>query len=458
MPSIRSRLAVFVLLLSLLTVFVATPTASRPPPKPLCGACGNGFTEEVHRYGKNHGIEYETASISAAHSTATIRVRDNGTATWTVRNELASEDAAQFFRNNPTAFDDIAEYAGPDSGTLISARLTGTKTVVLRYRTPSLVSTTPGGVVRFDGFRNVHGGAISGLGADKVTVVGPPGTVVTRGPSEAQMHGNSFTLTSYHESGDGPFVTFAGSGGVAGKALSFVAVAQALAGIVILNLFFIVLVPCLLLFAVLFGFARISSEAVKRSEETFGKMAKIVGVLGVLGLAVGLAMGTPGGLRTWLVFPITGGAYLSLAFLSLTSPRLTLPRVVAGTLTAWITGVAVTILIAASLDSYFFSRLLEGNHYAVAFFIFAALVSLLLLSLVVVGYVVTEGRYQYAAIALPTIALAVVLLASNTLTQVWSFMGIIIFSIVGVILLILLVLTGFPAFLLGRTIPKEESG
>jgi hypothetical protein len=155
-PFRRSILSLFALL-SILVSFAAMPAASAPPPEPFCGPCGDSFTEEAQRYGETLGVRNVTFGVE--HSTATIRIRDNGTATWMVENRLVSENTARYFRENEWVLDEIAGNVGPDSSlgpqTLLDARVVGTKTVVLRYRTTA-AATAPGGVVRFDGFRHAR--------------------------------------------------------------------------------------------------------------------------------------------------------------------------------------------------------------------------------------------------------------------------------------------------------------
>ncbi len=109
----NGRFSSLLALLSVLVSFAATPAASAPLPEPFCGPCGGSFTEEAQRYGETNGVENVTFGIE--HSTATIRVHDNGTATWTVKNRLASEETARYFRENGWMLDEIAENVGPGS-------------------------------------------------------------------------------------------------------------------------------------------------------------------------------------------------------------------------------------------------------------------------------------------------------------------------------------------------------
>jgi hypothetical protein len=142
------------------------------------------------------------------------------------------------------------------------------------------VTRTPGGVLRFDYFREPGTWNYADLGADRLTVRGPPGTAVTRAPTGASAAGNEFTLTEYRDGGDGPFVTFAQSSDVVGEMWSFVAVAETLADDVVRNLFFDVLLPAMTLFALLVGFVWVGGKTAKRSDATVRLTAKIVGGIG----------------------------------------------------------------------------------------------------------------------------------------------------------------------------------
>ncbi len=61
-----------------------------PPPQAVCEPCGSGFSEAAMWYGERNGLANETET-DVEHSTATVRVYENETAIWTVRNRLTSE-------------------------------------------------------------------------------------------------------------------------------------------------------------------------------------------------------------------------------------------------------------------------------------------------------------------------------------------------------------------------------
>ena len=437
-------------LLSLLAVFVAIPVASTPPPEPFCGPCGNGFTEAAQWYGGTHGIENETVT-GVKHSTATIRVHENGTATWTIRNRLVSEDVAKYFRENPTVLDGIVRYRGP--GTLLDTRVVGTKTVVLRYRTTA-AAATPGGVVRFDGFRYARSGSISGLGADRLTVVGPPGTVVTRAPHGASVGGNSFSVTAFHDVGDGPFVTFAESGGVVGEAWSFVAVVGALAEDIVFNLLLDVLLPASVLLGLLAGFVRLGGGERRRNGGTPRSIAVVVSVLGTLALFVGTVRLTDvvSGLSMGIV--VAGGTYVVLGMLAFSDVRPTFYRTVAAVLLAWLVGICVAMVAAIAVDSSVAARLFASNPYTIRKFLFASFSVLLASFMTAVGYAAAVRRHRRLALGAPPVAFAIVLALTLSVTRVRGPNDFLIPAFLLVYLLVFVGVIGLPAFLLGRTIPK----
>ncbi|WP_423743291.1 hypothetical protein V5735_09425 (plasmid) [Haladaptatus sp. SPP-AMP-3] len=454
-PSSRRSLLSLLVLLWILTVGVATPASSAPPPEPFCGPCGGSFTEEAHQYAETLGVENVTFDVE--RSTAAIRVHDNGTATWTVENRLASAETARYFRENGWVLDEIAENAGPGSSLdpepFLDARVVGTKTVVLRYRT-SAAATAPGGVVRFDGFRHAREGSISGLGADRLTVVGPPGTVVTRAPRGASVDGNSFSLTAFRDTGDGAFVAFARSGGIAGEAWSFVAVTLPLSGDIAFNLLFDVLLPAGVLFALLVGFVRLGGREGSRNERTLRSVAGIVSVLGVLALFVGTLRlnRTVSGYSMGIV--VAGGTYAVLGLLAFSDVRPTFYRTVATALLAWVVGLCVAMLAAVAVDSAVAARLFASNPYAIRKFLFAAFSVLLASFMTVVGYAAAVRRHRRMALAVPPVAFAVVLALTTPVTRVRGPNDFLLSVFLLVYLLVFVALVGLPAFLLGRTIPN----
>ncbi|WP_458206896.1 hypothetical protein [Haladaptatus sp. NG-SE-30] len=440
-----------------LVLLVATSTMAGRPPQLVCEPCGSGFEQAAAYYGDIHGVESATAT-DVEYSTATIHVYENETAIWTVRNRLTSERTVRFFRENETAFTEIARNADHfGEKSLLSAWVVGNDTVVLRYRSDEQVSRTRGGVLRFDGFRDEGSKKFAGLGADELTVIGPSGTVVTRAPTEATVRGNELTLTTFTDrAGDGPFVTFARSGGVVGDAWSFVSVSESLVDDVVRNLIFDILLPASALFALLVGFVRVSERTIERDERTAHLLAGIVTVLGILSVLFGIAgAATGGGFPSGVT--IAGGAYTALALLTFADVRPTVPRIAVGVLLAWLFGVGVMAVGAViATDVYLPATLGNLSYYFVHEVMFAALSVLLLLSMALVGYAVTDPRYRKSALALPPTILAVSLAVVRPVTLVRTPLDFLYSILVVVLILVVVSLFGIPAFLLGRTIPTKE--
>ncbi|WP_049971766.1 hypothetical protein [Haladaptatus cibarius] len=451
----RFRLRTISLLI--LVFLVATPTIAAPPPQSVCEPCGEGFSEAATWYGQDTNLVNETAT-GVEHSTVTVRVYENETAIWTVRNQLMSERAVRYFRNNHDAFTEITESAeGYSDIHFFSAKIVGSDTAVLRYRSDEQVVRTRGDTLRFDGFREIGTRRISDLGADEMTVIGPSGTHITRAPSDATVRGNELELTEYDGGrGNGPFVTFTQSGGVAGEFWSFVSVSETLADNVIRNLLLNVLLPAVSLLAFLVGFVWLSEKTVKRDERTAKCLAGIVMALGVLTLFFGLlGIADGGSFASGIV--IAGSAYTVLALLTFADVRPTLPRVAGGVLLAWGAGIAILFASAIAVDSYVVSGLLALDYYAVNNFMFAAFSSLFLLSMAVVGYAVSDPRYRRVAIALPPTMLAVSLAMARPITYVGTSLYTLYSLLFVGVILVAVTFVGIPAFLLGRMIPAEKS-
>ncbi|WP_076427128.1 hypothetical protein [Haladaptatus litoreus] len=441
-----------------LVFLVAIPAMAGHPPQSVCEPCGEGFGESATWYGERNKLENETAT-GVEHSTVTVRVYENETAIWTVRNRLTSERTVRYFRNNHDAFTEIAESAeGYSDIHFLSAKIVGSDTAVLRYRSDEQVTETRGDTLRFDGFREIGTKRISDLGADEMTVIGPSGTHITRAPSEATVRGNELELTTYDgDRGNGPFVTFTQSGGVVGEFWSFVSVSETLADDVIRNLLLNVLLPAISLLAFLVGFVWFSGKTVKRDERTAKWLAGIVTALGVLTLCFGFLGIADGGGGFAAGTVIGGSAYTVLALLTFADVRPTLPRIAGGVLLAWGAGVVILFASAIAVNSFLVSRLLALNYYAVNNFMFAAFSSLFLLSMAVVGYAVSDPRYRRIAIALPPTMLAVSLAVARPITYVGTSLDI-FYSLVFVgVILVAVTFIGIPAFLLGRMVPVEKS-
>ncbi|WP_435067369.1 hypothetical protein [Haloplanus sp. C73] len=213
---------------------VAVPATASPRPVPVCSPCDRGFTSAAHGHGMDVEIE---------HSTATMRVHRNGSATWTVENRLNDTAAATFARNDSLRRSVARDAIAVHDGRLRSTSVSG-DTVRMRYRTPDVATDAPGGVLRVDYFRDDDGRLVrSGLGADRLTLVAPQGMVVGHALPGADVSSRRMTVTDFDARGDGPFVTLVPADAALAPLWSLVAIALPLVPIVGRNVLFFLVVP-----------------------------------------------------------------------------------------------------------------------------------------------------------------------------------------------------------------------
>lgn len=172
----------------LLAVSVVGPALASPQPDVVCDVCGEQFEAGAADVGVN---------VTVTHSTADVRLYDNGTAVWTVRNDLTAESADRLRESETTpstvtvaAFETYPE--GPvDEPTSVETTLAD-RTVTVRYRDAAPVTRSFGTyLVEYFDTNGYDYWFI--LNADRLSVVGPAGTTVTNQPSKATVHGRTVT-------------------------------------------------------------------------------------------------------------------------------------------------------------------------------------------------------------------------------------------------------------------------
>lgn len=163
------------------------PAAASSPPRPACPACGALFEQAADESG---------VDVTIRESTVLVQVRENGSATWTIRNRLNATDG---FREDPDALDATArqalqrDYGPPTDPTFRDARVGGDVAVVVLH--------DPDAAERHAGLLVVdylhHGGDGTGirLNADTIRIRGPLGTVVTNSPTGGVEDGRTVTWT-----------------------------------------------------------------------------------------------------------------------------------------------------------------------------------------------------------------------------------------------------------------------
>jgi hypothetical protein len=258
---------------------LAAPALASPAPIDVCPPCGDGFVAAASS---------EDVDVDVEESAAVARVREDGTATFVVRNRLSAGPPAERLRGNPALVERIGEnafrhgYSGRYEPRLIGTNVTD-DVVVLRYRIDGF-ATRAAGALRVDYLRENPGGYVyTGLGADRLTVVGPPGTTAARAPGWADVEGRNVTLTSYQSPGQGPFVVYAGEGAPAPSLLGLLAVLDGVAGVVLGNVFWLLVVPGAVLAGVLRGEIRVAGRFADRLPRgRTGDVAAAVAGLGAL--------------------------------------------------------------------------------------------------------------------------------------------------------------------------------
>lgn len=339
----RSLLALTTLLL---VSSIALPAFASPQPEPVCGACGGSF---------ELAIEREDVDATVVQSTAVVRVHDDGSATWTVRNRLANESIADTLRNRSDALLTATRYAnrrsvieGPFTNT--SARVEN-RTVVLTFEDRYATTEMPGGVHVLDYF---HSGGFDSwyvLTANRFTIIGPVGTEVTNDPAGATVSGRNAT---WHGNASAPlweaprveqdtYVAFA-EPDAAATVLTTVAIALGTLPTVVdvLSTFHL---PATILFGILLaGVTAISRPLASR----FERPQLLAGVIGLAGVVAPLAFFLTGLGRTWMA---VGFAAVSFAMGGLTLVRghRVRPRELVGGGALALAGVALAVSLGASL-------------------------------------------------------------------------------------------------------------
>lgn len=319
------------LLTLLLVSSIALPALASPQPTPVCGTCGAGF---------ELALEREDIDATVTASTAEVQVHDDGSATWRVTNQLANASTAAELEDDPTALREAVGYAlqrgtveGPFEN--VSARVEN-RTVVVTFRDRYATTETPGGIQILDYFHTRGYDSWPVLTADRISVVGPDGTVVTNDPPGATVSGRNATWTGNASAPtwDAPrvdsdaYVAF-GERGAATPALTVLGIALATLPIVVDVVGSVHAPPLLLLGLVLAG-STAATRALGSRVGTRRVAVASVG-LGAVALAWSVSVGSvffgtePSALAIGF-----GGAALAMGGLALASDRGRQPKQFAG--------------------------------------------------------------------------------------------------------------------------------
>lgn len=257
-PSSR-RVLLVALVLCLLAIGAVVPGFARPPPRPLCDACGGSFEQTATGFG---------VDVTVQHSTAVVYAHENGSATWVVRNRLAPSSGVDRLRANASLLDSIADRAMWDVD-LVSANLSDDGVLTIGYRDPEFGHPAFGATLRSGAFTESYGyGNIAGLGADRLTVVAPDGMRLAStvpGSTVSDDRGR-MTLTSFSDQQEGHFVTFVPRNSILGPVSSLLALGLLLVPVLAMNVFAYLVVPCAALALLLGAVVSVLSRVPGRSE------------------------------------------------------------------------------------------------------------------------------------------------------------------------------------------------
>lgn len=327
----RMAVALAVCLVAALLVAALPATLASAEPAPVCGACGGSFEQAAHE---------EAVPANVTHSTATVAVHANGSATWTVTNRV-NASAAERLRADPALLEEVARRAATRGWGLPGVHGSGEvgfrsasvddRTVTLRFVDPDAGRRHAGVlVVDYLHTEGVRGGWF--LNADTFTVVGPPGTAVVNDPAAA-IDRESAPADAV-PAVDGRRVTWQGSVDPDGPAFSAdlylafgdagtpavqvdAALALATAPIWLDNVAVFVL-PAVAVYGVLLVGVAAATRRVAATDADPARVERGVAAVGAVGVAAGLVatvLGAPGS------FVGVATVYLTTGGLALARPR-----------------------------------------------------------------------------------------------------------------------------------------
>jgi hypothetical protein len=171
--------------LLVLAVGLAVGATAAPPPQSVCGPCHGGLEAA--------GAEYNLP-LDVTHSTATMQVHRNGSATWHVASRLRNESNSARLRQNAAlrwrvavaavdASRDYLEPARPDAS--VQSVWANDSALTFTFREPDVARTLVGGSVLVDEFQRYGAGSGWYVDVDRLRIVGPPGTTVSNDPLPA---------------------------------------------------------------------------------------------------------------------------------------------------------------------------------------------------------------------------------------------------------------------------------
>ncbi|WP_049971179.1 hypothetical protein [Haladaptatus cibarius] len=240
---------------------------------PVCPVCGYEFEMSASDRG----------DMPVEKSEVMIHIAENGDSRWVVRNRIENETTVERFRNYPGELDTRVSAALRDARGFdheirnVSARVVGDERIQIRFYVPNFAERRSG-VLLSDYLYNDGRGR--DMNADKITVVGPAGTVVSNDPTKAAVSGNRATWSDKHSTVR-THVALVEDDGFLSQLHTKYAIAGVVSSRVTSNFLSFVLVPTLIFGGILGTFQR-TQPAISRSNRR-----RFAGVLVGSGLIVG---------------------------------------------------------------------------------------------------------------------------------------------------------------------------
>lgn len=254
--------------------------AARPPPHAVCGVCSDALVDAAETEGLDVGIE---------ESTLDVRLDSSGTGHWTARVHLTGAGVDRL-TENATLRDRVVRrvyersYVAVDDPHSLTTAMDG-QALVVTHTVPEMAHESAGDVLVVDFFYWQDGDARwFTLDADRMTMRGPAGHVVTHTPAETNVADDAVTwegpTQEFESLGARTHVAFAPDGGVASQGVTAVAIGLDVADVKLQDVA-VVGVPTVVLGAVVALLRARGASLAARSWTT--RLAVVVGPLVALG-------------------------------------------------------------------------------------------------------------------------------------------------------------------------------
>lgn len=294
----RRAVSVALAAMAVLAVFapiLATSAVASPPTESVCPVCGENFEMAVEAAG---------VDAEATASTATMDVREDGSARFSARVTLTESTATRLTANDSAvdaivdaAFDESRYVVGLDRASDVTADVTG-DTLVVSWTVPDAARESHGGTLLVTLFGEDRNYLF--LYADRLVVTGPDGAHVVNAPRSGSVTdgdgGDAVVWKGDADSDDatylrsGTYVAFGESDGLAARANAELAVASAVGPRMIADAFFAGTPSALLLAGGLAACLFVLSPS-PRPGRAARWLAITGGTIAVLGLLYGVTRG-----------------------------------------------------------------------------------------------------------------------------------------------------------------------